>query len=736
MSEPILRVALPVPLRRLFDYLPPAGCDGAALLPGVRLRLPFGRRQVVGVLMAVAITSTVDQKRLKRVVELLDAAPLFTPPLFSLLQWAAGYYHHPIGEVFASALPLRLRQGERAVVDRPELWRLTPSGEALQWSDLGRAPQQQLLWSHLRHAPSGLTLAALKLLHPRPLSLLRAMERRAWVEVQPGHPEPATTIGEVQSPPYLLNSEQQQAVETICARLGRFQPLLLHGVTGSGKTEVYLQAIAAVLERGEQVLMLVPEIGLTPQLVDRFYCRFGIELGLSHSGLNDRERTEVWLRVAQGELPLLIGTRSALFTPFARLGLIVVDEEHDGSYKQQDHFRYHARDSAIKRAQLEGVPIVLGSASPSLESLYNVQRGHFLIQRLHERAGVATPPPIHLIDLRQQPAENGLSPPLLTGIRHHLRQGNQVLLFLNRRGYAPTLLCHRCGWVANCHHCDARLTLYAGRSDMICHHCGDRQRVPLLCPQCGDRGLKALGSGTERVELALEQHFSDVEIVRIDRDSTRRKGSFSAILEQIHSGRAQILVGTQMVAKGHHFPDVTLVAILNGDQGLFSVDFRGMEKMAQQLLQVAGRAGRGEKAGEVVIQTHAPDHPQLPHLLRHDYDAFAVEALAERQEVGLPPYTHLALFRAEAEQGEDAARFLQQLADAAVDAGCAGVELLGPIPAPMERRGGLLRYQLLLQAGERAALHRALAPLLLWAETLKSGRKVRWSLDVDPVDLY
>ena len=561
---------------------------------------------------------------------------------------------------------------------------------------------------------------------------LRRLIDKGWVapiDAAPGLPPlaPAT--------PPEPEAAQRTAIEAITAALGGFDRFLLEGVTGSGKTEVYLRAIQACLARGEQALLLVPEIGLTPQLVSRLRRRLDCDIAVLHSALPEGERLNAWLAAARGEVGVVVGTRSAVFTPLARPGLFLIDEEHDASFKQQDGFRYSARDLLIRRAQLAGVPVVLGSATPSLESLYNAERGRYRRLHLPERAGGAESPPLSLIDVRAQPMDEGLSLALRQRMHETLAAGNQVLLFLNRRGFAPVLLCHQCGWVAHCERCDAHLTLHQRRGRLHCHHCDHQRAIPAHCPQCGSAELRAVGTGTERVEQALQTHFPGARILRIDRDSSRGRGVLEAQLEAARKGEAQILLGTQMLAKGHHFPGVTLVGILDADQGLFGADFRAGERLAQQIVQVAGRAGRAERPGEVLIQTHHPEHPLLRQLVEGGYAGFAQAALAARAEARLPPFSHLALLRAEAPDAEAARAFLGAAAGVAGPRPAA-VELWGPVPAPMERRAGRYRFQLLVQAASREALHPFLDGWLPEVGALREGRRVRWSLDVDPQDMY
>jgi primosomal protein N' (replication factor Y) len=506
-------------------------------------------------------------------------------------------------------------------------------------------------------------------------------------------------------------------------------------VTGSGKTEVYLQAMQQVITQGGQVLILVPEISLTPQTVQRFSARFGVPIALLHSGRNATERLNDWLAACSGVAKIIIGTRSAIFTPLQRPGMIIVDEEHDNSFKQQEGFRYSARDLAVLRSQRECIPVILGSATPSFESLQNCSRKRYTKLLLNERAGGAEPPQISLIDVRSRKMEQLLSSPLLEKVTQHLQQQGQVLLFLNRRGYAPTLLCKACGWSITCPRCEIHYTYHQGRGRLVCHHCGGERPYPKQCPECGGETMKSIGAGTERIEEALHQQFPNHSVTRIDRDTTRKKGAMEEKLEQIHAGDHQLLLGTQMLAKGHHFPNVTLVAILDADGGLFGSDFRATEQMGQLITQVAGRAGRAARRGEMVLQTHNPDHPLLLTLLREGYPAFARQALSERKLAQLPPYSYLTLIRAEATQPQQARQFLSEVRELALQYAIPQLEILGPVPSPMEKRAGRYRSQLLLQSAQRTPLHQLLTPLAPAMESLKSGRKVRWSIDVDPMEM-
>lgn len=739
MPATILRLALPSPLRRLFDYLAPQGVPHAALQPGVRLRVPFGRREVVGVLVEVAQHSEVPADKLKPALQLLDRTPPLPAPLFKLCLWTAQYYQHSLGDTLSWALPVLLRQGEPAEVRQERYWHAT-EGVSADDPRLARAPRQRdalrTLAQHHHGVPHGL-LSKLQL-NKDSLDLLL---EKGLVRVEVRRSTPLVRHGGWLAQPELpLNAEQRATFNAVQSGMQGFGAFLLYGVTGSGKTEVYLQLIRHCLEAGKQALVLIPEINLGPQTVERFARRFNARIALLHSGVNDRERLDAWLAARDGEADIVIGTRSALFTPLKNPGLIIVDEEHDASYKQQEGLRYHARDLALVRARQEHLPIVLGSATPSLESLHNAHAGRYALLKLTQRAGGAQQPRFLRLDVKSLPLDAGISGPLQQAIRQTLEAGQQVLVFLNRRGFAPTLLCHDCGWISQCPRCDARMTLHQRHNELRCHHCGHVERPPRNCPECNQVDLRPVGAGTERAEERLALLFPQFPVLRIDRDSTSRKGAMDKLFATINKGEPCILVGTQMLAKGHHFPRVTLVAILDADGGLFSADFRASERMAQLTVQVAGRAGRAEEPGKVIIQSHLADHPLLVQLTEQGYPAFAEQALSERRGAGLPPFAHLALLRGEAHKPGQAEAFLDDACTYAEQL-CAelklnGIELLGPVPAPMERRAGRFRAQLLLQCSSRAPLHKLLAHWLPVLEAMPAGRAVRWSLDVDPIDLF
>ncbi|HVS77611.1 MAG TPA: primosomal protein N', partial [Steroidobacteraceae bacterium] len=540
------------------------------------------------------------------------------------------------------------------------------------------------------------------------------------------------------------NEEQRAAIDEVCASLGAFGAFVLHGVTGSGKTEVYLRVVERALRLGRSALVLVPEIGLTPQLVSRFRQRFTVPMAVLHSALTDHERLLAWREAFSGRARIVLGTRSAVFAPAQDLGVIIVDEEHDTSFKQHDGgFRYSARDLAVVRARRAGIPVVLGSATPALETLQNVAAARYTRLMLTRRAAEAAPPRLSLIDLRSSAVHAGISTPAVQAIERHLRAGGQVLVFLNRRGYAPTLLCTACGWIAPCRDCDARLTVHLGAARLRCHHCGADWPLPERCPQCGF-AVKPVGQGTERIEETLAALFPGIPCLRLDRDVVRRRGDMEEAMRRMSSGEARILVGTQMVTKGHDFPNVTLVVVLNADQGFFSTDFRAPERLAQTIVQVAGRAGRGERAGEVLIQTEFPDHPLLLSLLAEGYDGFARAALTERRQASWPPFSRLAAVRDSAGTAAAALAFLtdarRTAGDLRGDSGNAaparGVRLLGPAPAAMAKRAGRHHAQLLVEGADRAALHRFLDAWLPVLECLPSARRVRWALDVDPIEVF
>ena len=745
LSHSILKVALPVPLRTTFDYLPRAEWTSNQLQPGTRVLVPFGRRQMVGLIESLTNTTDLDLADLKTITKIIDPEPALSPSMLSLCRWVARYYLHPPGEVYGLALPTLLRNQERPMVDVSVTWRLTQKGRLIEINQLNRAKRQRIALEFLREHPAGLQQATLKGFGVLPAHL-KGLADKGLVEPheQSDHslaPVPAdqsapTTYWDqkhcLAEAPLTLNPQQSQALEAINAA-NEFRVFTLAGITGSGKTEVYLQAIARCVSLGRQALVLVPEIGLTPQTLDHFKRRFSVPVVAMHSNLTDKERLDHWNLARTGRAAVVLGTRSAMFVASANLGLIVVDEEQDLSYKQQEGLRFNARDLAVVRGQLESIPVVLGSATPSLETWHNSQTGRYKALTLEQRAGNALPPKFKVLDIRQQAVSHGISEPLAAAIDHHLKANQQVLVFINRRGYAPVLMCHDCGWFKECRHCDHRMTFHASPPHLHCHHCNYRCKTPVHCEQCQSTDLRPVGLGTEQVEQHLSAIFPKVPVIRIDRDSTQRKRSMQQHLQQINSGQPCILVGTQMLAKGHHFPKVTLVAICDIDAGLFSVDFRATEHTSQLLLQVAGRSGRGKDPGLVMIQTRQPEHPVFDCLLQQGYFHYAGQMLQERQQLMMPPFSHLALLQAESSKPEAADSFLQQVADWLLPLGTEfATEIWGPTPALMMRKAGRFRFQILLQSQSRPLLHQLLAATVQWlAESAPST--VRWSLDIDPV---
>lgn len=729
MQPNILEVAVPVPLRRRFHYL---AKDEAQVKPGCRVLVPFGRRQLVGVVLGHTHTSEYLDK-LKPVLQVLDDDPILDDGVLELLLWSSRYYHHAIGEVFQNAIPVKLRYPPKAEKQSISHYEATAEGLALELDSLKRAKKQQLALSLLRDdtlsreelETQGVSMSSLKIL----------LEKGLIQGAQPPEPEPFEKSEDWcnQNNKPQLNTEQAIATAAIIQELSHFGCFLLQGVTGSGKTEVYLQVMEQALARDKQVLLLVPEIGLTPQTLHRFERRFKLPIAMLHSGMNDTQRLQNWQQVCKGDARILIGTRSSVFTPMPELGLIIVDEEHDASLKQQDGFRYHARDLAVKRARDLNIPIVLGSATPALETLHNAQSGKYKLLQLTQRTS-ANQVRHGIIDLKQQVLQQGLSQALIDAIKQTLDKNEQVILFLNRRGYAPALICHECSWTVECPRCLKPYTFHKQSRRLVCHHCTGQRPVPHQCGDCGSTRLITLGLGTEQLEKEVAQRFPQHSVLRIDRDSTSRKDQLKNYLEEINANKHQILIGTQMLAKGHHFPNVTLVGILDVDGALFSADFRATERLAQLLIQVAGRAGRADKAGTVLLQTHNPQHPLLPLLLHKGYDDFARHCLQERQHTLLPPFSHQGLFRCQSHRADLAENFLQQVA--ATLNQLQHIEVLGPMPSAMEKKAGKYRFLLLIQSESRAHLHQALHHSLPQIEALPLATKVQWNLDIDPSDIF
>lgn len=726
-----IRVAVPVYLYDCFDYSLTAEQYHQAEV-GARVAVSFGRQNVVGVI----VEKLTDEKpldlgfKLKAITELLDDSAILDAKVLSLLTWSAQYYQFPIGEVMHAALPSFLRQGKPYNL-LARMWKLIDDHAE---DKLKRSEKQQDAYKILKLHPTGTSENILNLAGIE-TATLKALEKKkitqCILEAQDFKPQ-AMTLAQM---PLTPNDEQKRAIQNILKVRHSYHAFLLDGLTGSGKTEVYLQVMQEVLKQGKQVLVLVPEIGLTPQTVSRFQSRFHCHIALLHSGLNDSKRLQAWQSAQTGKASIVIGTRSAIYTPLPHLGLIVLDEEHDLSFKQQEGFRYHARDVALYRAHLENCPIILGSATPSIDSYALVEQGKMTRLELDQRAGVAVMPKMHVIDLKVAQKQNGISQQLIHEVQKRLDKKEQVLIFLNRRGYAPVLICENCGWQAKCPHCDANFTVHRQPYQHLhCHHCGTIHRMPEHCPQCQHSELKPIGLGTAKVEENLQALFPNFDVIRVDRDSTSRVGSWQKIYNKIQKSEPIILLGTQMLAKGHHFPYVTLVAILDIDSGLLSVDFRATERTAQLIIQVAGRAGRGEKKGEVYLQTLRPDHPLLNTLLESGYRSFAKQTLKERKAAWMPPYRYAALLRCESKDQELNQSFLQEHAQALLQASENSIDIWGPIPAPMERKAGRYQAHMVLLSKDRARMHFYIRQ---WWQNVWHNKPhgMKLSLDIDPQEL-
>lgn len=729
-------VALPIPMRKLFEYrLPNEHHQGN--LEGCRVSVNFNGQQLVGIIMSCVATPSYTPEKIKPVTAIIDGAPVVPADILQLSGWAAGYYHHPIGESLFTALPQQLRQGKD---NRPKAsaWQLTSEGKGLPESALKRAPKQQQAFRYLLQF--GILTSAQ--LETRELSTatLRALQEKGIAEKTEAETAQDADLTQ-ESSAHLLNEaapaltqEQQVAIDQV--RYHRFTTYLLEGATGSGKTEVYLQMVTRVLEGGGQALVLIPEIGLTPQTVKRFKQRFNCTIAELHSNVSEARRHQNWTLARDGHAKIVIGTRLASLTPMPKLGIIIIDEEHDLSYKQQDGLRYSARDLSIYRASTRSIPIVLGSATPSLESLHNAIQGRYEHLRLIHRAGNARPPSIRVVDLRQQKLHAGLSQEALDTLGKTLSAGHQAIVFINRRGYAPTLLCHSCGWVAECRHCDSHLTLHHTPRHLHCHYCDNQQPVPRRCPSCQGTELNARGLGTEQTEHSLQQAFPQFPVIRIDRDSTQKKHVLAQTLDWVAKGEPCVLIGTQMLAKGHHLPKIALVVIVDCDQGLLSSDFRGPERMGQLVVQVAGRAGREEIHGHVLIQSHTPDHPLLQCLLEKGYHRFARQLLTERQATSLPPFSHTVLFRAESKRANNAVEFLQMVCSVfeQLEKPTPAIQYLGPTPARMEKVNERFRYQFQIKARSRKQLQTLLKAGLERVDQHALAKRTRWSVDVDALE--
>lgn len=723
--ETIYKICIPNTHRDAFDYQATL-CDPCI---GARVWVPFRHQTRLGIVIEKIDVETLKTP-LKLILQLIDHEPLLSPDMLELCRWVGRYYQAPLSEILPLALPKKYRQGLQNLLPKIDYFELALSAEEARRLITPRASKQQALIDFLGHKNTAIPKKTLqeegfKLSH---LNALLA----AGILIHSEKTIAPDCNNQQQESPLCLNKDQDLAVSTIMKQLNSYHCFLIQGITGSGKTEVYLQIIAEVLQKGLQVLVLVPEIGLTPQLLARFKNRFKEPIAVIHSHLNESERQIAWQWANDALVRLVIGTRTAIFTPMPLLGLIVIDEEHDASLKQMDKVRYSARDTALMRAHRANIPIILGSATPSLESLHNCIQTKYTRLRLNQKALTHTPLHYQLVDIRGLPMQDGLADSSLTQIKKHLQQGNQVLVFINRRGYAPVFLCHQCGWIADCTACDSHLTLHRQLERLLCHHCGAMNKIPTQCPHCHSKELLPVGVGTQRIYDYLSHQFPQINVLRIDRDKTQKKHTLEKYLEQIHTGEAQLIVGTQMLAKGHHFPKLTLVVVLEADAGFYNTDFRAIEHLGQLLTQVAGRAGRAEQAGQVIIQTHLPDHPLLNVLIQQGYDAFAEALLIERQHAHLPPYHYLAVIRAQDKEQNKVLHFLhhikQQLLTEAIQA-------LGPAPSPLARKAHLHQMQLLIKSSSRTKLQRSLTRLREWLATNKLSQNIRWNIDVDPMDL-
>ena len=730
----ILRVAVNVPVRKLFDYLPPPGVNTGTLLPGMRLKVPFGKTgEKVGMLVAVAGKSEIQTHRLKRVIAVLDEKPVINQELFGVIQWSVNYYHHPAGEIMLGCLPKLLARGVPATVKEPIYWRLSHTSPNTSPMKFSNAPQQEAIYRLIESNPEGISQLAIQKTFSNWRTPLATLKKKGLVESFIKSRLNATA-GSDSGKLIRLNNQQQNAVNIITEDVNTYQAFLLNGITGSGKTEVYIHSILEILKQEKQALVLVPEIGLTPQFTERFKQQLNVQTSVLHSSLADRERSNAWLDSREGHARIIIGTRSAIWTPFKRLGIIIVDEEHDISYKQQDGFRYSARDLALIRAQQENIPVVLGSATPSLESVFNVNNNRYREVKLIQRTSNAVLPTINILDIRGSRMDGAISVQLLGKIREHLDNNKQALLFLNRRGYAPVIMCHDCGWICKCHRCNIQMTFHKHIDRLCCHHCQHSEKPVHTCGACNSDKVIEIGHGTQRLSETLERNFPDAKVLRIDRDSTRRKGSIQTMFDDIKKGMADIIIGTQMLAKGHHFPDLTLVGIIDADRGLYSADFRASERLAQIIMQVSGRAGRTVTPGEVVLQTHFPNHPLINSLISNDYSRIVQIILHEREQALLPPFSYQVLLRAEANQQKQAGQFLTD-ANRHLPVTNSNIEVFGPYPAPIAKRAGRYRMQLILQAKKRDHFRKLLPDWIRTLEKLPNANKVRWSVDVDPQDI-
>tara|TARA_B100000686_G_C16806854_1_gene991867 strand:+ start:21834 stop:24071 length:2238 start_codon:yes stop_codon:yes gene_type:complete len=734
----VVEVALPVPLRRTFDYR--LSDDQCRVRPGFRVEVELQKRRMIGVVVKVGLNSNVPSHRLKAVSTVIDQEPTISPKFLRFLIWVSQYYHYPLGEVIQSALPSVIRKNQLMQPRLPARYFLTPFGQAALAELSKRAKVQQEILSVLKEVGNeGLLACKMNGLFVRaPTATLSLLQKRRWICTE-SRVEDYLLQGFQQRTPS-LNPWQIKAIKQIKSNFFTYAPFLLQGVTGSGKTEIYLRIASSILKSGYQVLVLVPEIALTPQLLDRFQHGIDGKIAVMHSGLTDRDRHIAWWSAKQGLADVIIGTRSAVFAPLARPGLYIIDEEHDLSYKQQDGFRYHARDLIVKRAHQDGVPVVLGSATPSFESIDNVHRKRYHHLQLQGRAGGAILPSFQLLDLTRLPTRFGITAPVIHALQERLDRQEQSIVYVNRRGFAPVYMCVACSWQARCTRCEIRLTLHKTTRHLLCHHCGQSRTLPKNCPDCGHTNLHPVGEGTQRIEDALKEELPTARIMRFDSDAINSSIQFETILSQVREGEVDVLVGTQLLGKGHDFPAVTLVCILNADSGLYSIDFRSTERLYQQLTQVAGRAGRAEKPGQVLVQTRYPDDASFIKLSKNDFDGFVKSELSQRRLAECPPFKRFALLRADSAIRDASLKFVSAAAASgrrklkALNE--ATVQIFDPVPSPMERKAGRYRAQLLVTSVSQGSLHDFLDQWIEDIEKLKERRLSRWSLDVDPMEMY
>ena len=738
----VLRVAIASPLRTYFDYLPPKSTSSktASLMPGSRVIVPFGKRNVLGFVVAQANGSNIAPIKLKAIIRALDEEPIVSAALLKTLIWASEYYQHPIGEVLSTAIPSKLRSPPPKITQSYG-WVSQSNDKA--YSDLKRKPRQLALLNLIRNKTTAMSTNDIKAQGFDSALLLKLESTGLLIrKAMAAPPDPSTSsvskTSTIANSGVVLNSEQKAALKSISSSQNLFSTFLLDGVTGSGKTEVYIEAISRQIKLGFQCLVLVPEIGLTPQTFNRFKRRFNCPVIMFHSGLSAKNKMSAWSQACDKNPFIVVGTRSSVFLPMPNLSLIVIDEEHDSSYKQQDGFRYSARDFAVMRAHNERFPVILGSATPSLESLHNTIIGKSTRLELSQSATEAKPNTTRIIDISSIFLEEGFSKPLLDKMSEHLLRQNQILIFINRRGFAPVLLCNTCGWASECDSCVSRMTVHSKPAKLRCHHCGQSKSIPSKCPNCGASKLETFGLGTQKIENFLTHRFPTIPKIRIDRDSTRGNSNLNKKLNEISSGEPCLLIGTQMLSKGHHFPNISLVIVLDADAGLFSSDFRGQEQMAQTLIQVSGRAGRGSKAGEVIIQSRHPNHETLNLIASRSFKKLAQLQLIERKNADLPPFAHLCLLRGESKYLKDADEFLKKilvLSNTLKSDTKRDIIRLGPIPAPREKRAGRFRVHLILKSQTRSLLQNHLKELLFFIFEKGVPRKVRFHVDVDPIEM-